>query len=73
MWKCKKPLDRKRKTIYNIVMIKGVLCLDLGGNMKLKRLAALVLAGAMCLTSLVGCGVKPEETAATLGDQTVSA
>ena len=41
--------------------------------MKLKRLAALVLAGAMCLTSLVGCGVKPEETAATLGDQTVSA
>ena len=41
--------------------------------MKLKRLAALVLAGAMCLTSLVGCGVKPEETAATLGEQTVSA
>lgn len=41
--------------------------------MKLKRLAALVLAGAMCITSLVGCGVKPEETAATLGEQTVSA
>ena len=41
--------------------------------MKLRRLAALVLAGALCLTSLVGCGVKPEETAATLGEQTVSA
>ena len=41
--------------------------------MKLKRLAALVLAGAMCLTSLVGCGVKPDETAATLGEQNVSA
>ena len=41
--------------------------------MKLKRLAALVLAGALCLTSLVGCGVKPDETAATLGEQTVSA
>ena len=54
-------------------MIKGVLCLDLGGNMKLKRLAALVLAGAMCLTSLVGCGVKPDETAATLGETKVTA
>ena len=41
--------------------------------MKLKRLAALVLAGAMCLTSLVGCGVKPDETAATLGDIQVKA
>lgn len=41
--------------------------------MRLKRLAALVLAGAMCLTSLVGCGVKPEETAATLGEEKVSA
>ena len=41
--------------------------------MKLKRLAALVLAGAMCLTSLVGCGVKPEETAATLGETQVTA
>lgn len=41
--------------------------------MKLKRLAALLLAGAMCLTSFVGCGVKSDETAATLGDQTVTA
>ena len=41
--------------------------------MKLKRLAALVLAGAMCVTSLVGCGVKPNETAATLGETQVTA
>ncbi len=41
--------------------------------MKFKRLAALVLAGALCLTTFVGCGVKPEETAATLGDQKVTA
>ena len=73
MWKCKKALARYNKRIYNIVMIKGALCLVLGGNMKLKRLAALVLAGAMCITSLVGCGVKPNETAATLGDTQVTA
>ena len=41
--------------------------------MKLKRLAALVLAGAMCLTAFVGCGVNPSETAATLGETKVSA
>lgn len=41
--------------------------------MRLKRLVALVLAGAMCLTSLVGCGVKPDETAATLGEEKVTA
>ncbi len=41
--------------------------------MRLKKLAALVLAGALCLTSFVGCGVNPDETAATLGDQNVSA
>ena len=41
--------------------------------MRLKRLAALFLAGAICLTSLVGCGVKPDETAATLGDTKVTA
>ena len=55
------------------MMIKGVVRLDLGGNMKLKKLAALVLAGALCFTSLVGCGVKPDETAATLGDKKVTA
>ena len=41
--------------------------------MRLKRLAALVLAGALCLTSFVGCGVNPDEAAATLGEQEVSA
>lgn len=41
--------------------------------MKFKKLAALVLAGALCLTSLVGCGVKADETAATLGDQKITA
>lgn len=41
--------------------------------MRLKKLAALVLAGALCLTSFVGCGVNPGETAATLGEQKVSA
>lgn len=41
--------------------------------MKLRRLAALVLAGVMCLTAFTGCGVKADETAATLGDQKVTA
>jgi len=41
--------------------------------MKLKKLAALVLAGVLCLTTFVGCGVSADETAATLGDQQVSA
>ena len=54
-------------------MIKGVLCLDLGGNMKLRRLTALVLAGVMCLTAFTGWVVKADETAATLGDQKVTA
>ena len=57
------------------MMIKGVVRLILGGNMKLKRLAALVLTGALCLTTLFGCGsdaVSAEETIATLGEETVS-
>ena len=54
------------------MMIKGVVRLILGGNMKLRRLAALVLAGVMCLTTLVGCGAKPEDTIATLGEEQVS-
>ena len=40
--------------------------------MKLKRLAALALAGVLCLTNFTGCGIDPNETAATLGEQTVS-
>ena len=53
-------------------MIKGVVRLILGGNMKLKRLAALVLAGVLCLTTLVGCGAKSSDTIATLGNEKVS-
>ena len=40
--------------------------------MKLKRLAALVLAGALCLSTFAGCGINPDDTAATLGEQKVS-
>lgn len=48
--------------------------LVLGGNMKLRRLAALVLAGVLCLTTLVGCGsgAKASDTIATLGNEKVS-
>ena len=41
--------------------------------MKLRKLAALVLAGALCVTTFVGCGVNPAKVAATLGEQEVSA
>lgn len=41
--------------------------------MKAKRLAALVLAGALCMSAFTGCGVNANETIATLGEQTVSA
>ncbi len=54
------------------MMIKGVVRLVLGGNMKLKRLAALVLTGVLCFTTLVGCGAKAEDTIATLGDENIS-
>lgn len=40
--------------------------------MKLKRLAALILSGALCLTALTGCGAKAEDTIATLGSETVT-
>ena len=53
-------------------MIKGVVRLDLGGNMKLKKLAALVLAGVLGLSALTGCGVNTNEAAATLGEETVT-
>lgn len=53
-------------------MIKGVVRLVLGGNMKLKRLAALVLAGVVCLTTLFGCGANAEDTVATLAEEKVS-
>lgn len=41
--------------------------------MKAKRLAALVLAGALCLSAFTGCGIDANETVATLGEQKVSA
>ena len=70
----KKILDTSRKKDYNTLMTcaqrkKGT---NLGGLMKLKRLAALALAGVLCLTNFTGCGIDPSETAATLGDQSIS-
>lgn len=53
-------------------MIKGVVRLVLGGNMKLKRLAALALAGVLCLSAFTGCGAKSSDAVATLGDETVT-
>lgn len=47
--------------------------MNLGGTMKTKRLAALVLAGALCISAFTGCGVNANDTVATLGDQNVSA
>lgn len=40
--------------------------------MKLNKIAALVLAGALCLSTCTGCGAKAEDTIATLGNETVS-
>jgi len=54
------------------MMIKGVVRLALGGNMKLKRLAALALTGVICLTTVFGCGANAQDTIATLGEQKVS-
>lgn len=40
--------------------------------MRLKRLAALALAGMMCITAFTGCGVKSDEAVATLGEEKVT-
>lgn len=40
--------------------------------MKAKRIAALVMAGALCVTTFVGCGINADQTAATLGKQEIS-
>ena len=40
--------------------------MKLGGTMKTKRLAALVLAGALMISALTGCGVNANDTIATL-------
>lgn len=46
--------------------------LALGGNMKRNKLAALVLAGALCVSTLTGCSVSPDKAVATLGEETVT-
>ena len=38
----------------------------------LRKLAALVLAGALCVSTFAGCGINPDDTAATLGEQKIS-
>ena len=40
--------------------------------MKAKKLTALVLAGALCLSAFTGCGINANDTAATLGDTKVT-
>ena len=40
--------------------------------MSIKKFAALLLAGALCLSALTGCGAKPEDTVATLGEETIT-
>ena len=40
--------------------------------MRVKRLAALVLAGALCLSAFTGCGINASETVATLGEQEIT-
>lgn len=40
--------------------------------MKLKKLTALVLAGAICVSAFTGCGMDANKTVATLGEQNIS-
>lgn len=40
--------------------------------MSIKKLAALLLTGALCLSALTGCGANPEDTIATLGEEKVT-
>ena len=40
--------------------------------MSIKKFAALLLTGALCLSALTGCGAKPEETVATLAEENVN-
>ncbi len=54
------------------MMIKGIVCLSLGGIMSIKKLAALLLTGALCLSAFTGCGANPEDTVATLGEENVN-
>lgn len=38
----------------------------------IKKLAALLLAGVICMSTLSGCAIDPEKTAATLGEESIS-
>ena len=41
--------------------------------MKFKKIVALILAGALCVSAFTGCGsAKPDETVATLGETTIT-
>lgn len=40
--------------------------------MSIKKMTALLLAGVLCLSALTGCGAKPEDTVATLGEETIT-
>lgn len=40
--------------------------------MSIKKLAALLLTGALCLSALTGCGANSEDTIATLGEENVT-
>ena len=40
--------------------------------MKIKKLMALFLAGALTVSAFIGCGVDKEATVATLGEQEIS-
>ena len=46
--------------------------LVLGGFMSIKKITALLLAGALMFTALTGCGANAEDTIATLGEENVS-
>lgn len=39
--------------------------------MSIKKIAALLLTGALCLSAFTGCGANPEDTVATLGEESV--
>lgn len=40
--------------------------------MSIKKFAALLLTGALCLSAFTGCGANPEDTVATLGEENVN-
>ena len=40
--------------------------------MKIKKLMALLLAGALTVSAFIGCGVDKDATVATIGEQEIS-